>query len=278
MSPLLKNTDYLKEHIAQALYAQYRRGGFFVGEDEDLSKPSAVLLLLTNHCGNNGSLNEPCLILNKRSQNVRQAGDLCCPGGGVSERFDSLLAHLLRLPYSPLSQWPFWRILLQKDPVNAHLMARLFATSLRESFEEIRLNPLGVEFLGPLPTQRLVVFRRYIHPLVGWVKRQKRYTANWEVEKLLYLPLSRLLDPGQYRRYRIHFFRDGDFYTPQQFSDYPCFVHNPDGEEEILWGATYRIVTVFMRIIFDFRPPHMASLPSIRGTLDKNYYRNAQEI
>jgi len=36
-----------------------------------------------------------CLILNKRSARVRQAGDLCCPGGRVNPRFDFYAARLL---------------------------------------------------------------------------------------------------------------------------------------------------------------------------------------
>ena len=40
----------------------------------------------------------------------------------------------------------------------------LFAASIRESFEEMGLNPFGVQFLGPLPPQRLVMFHREIFP------------------------------------------------------------------------------------------------------------------
>ena len=84
-------------------------------------------------------------------------------------------------------------------------MALLFATSLRESFEEMRLNPMGVKFLGPMPSTSLVMFRRVIYPLVGWLKRQKHFFPNWEVEKMVYIPLEELLRGERYACYRITF-------------------------------------------------------------------------
>jgi hypothetical protein len=56
-------------------------------------KGSAVLFLLTTCPGAKGRGFQPCLLLNKRSQQVLQPGDLCCPGGGVEKR-DRLLSRL----------------------------------------------------------------------------------------------------------------------------------------------------------------------------------------
>lgn len=47
---------------------------------EDTAAPSCVLLLLGPQFSPNGGPYRPCLILNKRSERVRQPGDLCCPG------------------------------------------------------------------------------------------------------------------------------------------------------------------------------------------------------
>ena len=80
-------------------------------------------------------------------------------------------------------------------------MALLLAASLREGLEEMRLNPLGVEFLGALPLQRLVMFKREIYPFVGWVGRQRRFFPNWGVTDIVYIPLGTFLDPKRYARY-----------------------------------------------------------------------------
>ena len=153
---------------------------FTFNANGDLSLNSAVLFLL----GTSAS-GEPFLILNKRSQRVRQAGDLCCPGGGIAPSIDRLLARWLNLPRMPLSRWPhgsWWRRYRKADFPK---LALLLAAALREGFEEMRLNPLGVRFLGPMPAQHLVMFKRAIYPMVGWVNHQQRFFPNWEVEKIV---------------------------------------------------------------------------------------------
>ena len=54
---------------------------------------------------------EISVILNKRSRDVLQGGDLCCPGGTINSRLDAYLAKALSLPGSPLSRWPYWALL-----------------------------------------------------------------------------------------------------------------------------------------------------------------------
>ncbi len=65
------------------------------------------------------------------------------------------------------------------------------------------MNPVGVSFLGPLPPQQLAMFQRIIYPMVCWVPRQKRFFPNWEVEKLVYIPLRKLLNPDNYALCRM---------------------------------------------------------------------------
>ena len=151
----------------------------------------------------------------------------------------------------------------------------MLATSLRESLEEMRLNPLGVRFLGPLPSQSVARFHRVIYPMVGWITCQRRFFPNWEVEKIVRIPLRRLLDPAHYACYRLNFQiqESADVWEGPQ--DYPCFVHQTHEEYEVLWGATYRIVTVFLDLIFGFQPPHLTSLPVVHGSLDDSYYEGA---
>ena len=150
-------------------------------------------------------------------------------------------------------------------------MALLFATCLREGFEEMRLNPLGVKFLGPLPPQQLVMFRKVIYPMVCWTGRQKRFSPNWEVERVVYIPLQNLLNPSNYARYRLHIGSSRKNEKDLNVKEYPCFLHEHRDEYEVLWGATFRITMVFLEIVFGFKPPDIESLPVVYGSLDENY-------
>jgi hypothetical protein len=208
------------------------------------------------------------LILNKRSVNVRQPGDLCCPGGRVSRRLDAGLAILLKLPILNLARWPQWRKIRPRD---AKWMRLLLATGVRESIEEMRLNPFGLEFLGPLPAQPLVMFQRVIYPMVVWVSGHRRFYPNWEVEKIIYIPLRDLLNPARYARYRLRF--EVQSTTPQVHT-FPCFRYDKGNKTEVLWGATYRITAVFLDYVFGFVSPDLNSLPEIHGSLSRAYLNN----
>ena len=149
---------------------------------------SAVLLLMGRKWLGNRFSDDPYLILNKRSQQVRQPGDLCCPGGGIEMPWDLYISRLLRLPALPL-----WRYRPFERTDAFRTVTLLLATGLRESFEEMGLNPLKVRFLGSLPPQRLIMFNRVIYPIVGWVDRQKKFRLNWEVASITTIPIADLL-------------------------------------------------------------------------------------
>lgn len=239
---------------------------FAFNTNGDLRRISAVLFLMG--AGTDG---EPFVILNKRSRHVRQPGDLCCPGGGVSPSIDFLLAQWLKLPATPLARW-FHRIWWRRNRKHdLPKLTLLLATALREGFEEMRLNPLGVNFLGPMPPQHLVMFERAIYPLVGWVNRQQRFRPNWEVEKIVRIPIAALFDGSNYACYRISFSSDTTGTPTIPDRDFPCFVHRHNGQDELLWGATYRITEQFLKSVFDFTPPLVSSLPVIHRQLDLTY-------
>ncbi len=151
------------------------------------------------------------------------------------------------------------------------LVAIIWATGLRESFEEMKLNPFGVRFLGPLPPQSLVMFKRTIYPVVGWINRQKRFFPNWEVEKVVHVPLKDLLNPSYYGRYRLLLRHNTGQRQTASVQDYPCFRLQAPNDGEILWGATYRITLGFLQRIFGFEPPAFETLPAVQGVLDQTY-------
>ena len=232
------------------------------------AKGSAVLFLLTPYPANRNVGFEPCLLLNKRSQRVVQPGDLCCPGGGV-ERLDKLISRILRWPFSPLDKWSRWKTMKAENPGQAQALALQFATGLRESWEEMRLNPYKVRFLGPLSVQRLIMFDRVIQPLVGWIPRAQRLSANREVERIVHIPLRRLLDHHNYGRYRLTIGGHGQA-VPRK-DEFPCFVHKGARGEELLWGATFRIAMDFLHRVFGFKQPALDGTSVYSARLGENY-------
>jgi hypothetical protein len=265
------NNDLIS-HIQEKLFDQRKRVPLFPGPSDNMANQSAVLLPLGPRCKGYDNPNEPCLILNKRSEKIRQAGDLCCPGGGVSPVMDWALAKLLALPYSPLTRWRFWSACRKDHPHSAKKLSILCATSLRESFEEMRLNPFRVRFLGALPPQRLVLRDRCIFPMVGWVSRQKHFSPNPEVEKIVFIPIQDLLNPENYGVFNLIRPDNHDPSMAELNPYYPCFRHETHGEMEILWGATYRIVMDFLKAALDFVPPEHEGLPVFEWKLSQNYF------
>jgi hypothetical protein len=231
---------------------------------------SAVLLPIMFHSVlGSGSLGKPCLVLNKRSAKVRQPGDLCYPGGGIGP-WDRILAKLQRLPSTPISKWmKQTRYRFKKNPSTTRLSLRL-TICLRESWEEMRLNPFRVSFLGALPAQQLVLFQRTIHPMVGWVNGQAQFKTNWEVERIVLIPLEQFLDPRNYGRYRLTWSKESGHPLPKE--DFPCFIFQDHKGLEVLWGATYRITLSFLSLCFGFSPPASENLQVVRRHMGRSYF------
>ena len=239
---LLQRTPELIEHITHRLCLQNNRKPLFPDAGVDWQSASAVLFLLGRHPQQGRLSGEPCLILNKRSEKVRQPGDLCCPGGRVSPRLDTGLATFLKLPIFHLARWPHWPHWHKTRPRDAKRLRLLLATGVRESIEEMRLSPFGLKFLGPLPAQQLVMFQRVIYPMVVWVSGQKRFYPNWEVEKIIYIPLRDLLNPAGYARYRLRF-GDQPGHTPVNI--FPCFRYGKETRLRFYGGLPIALRRLF---------------------------------
>lgn len=276
---LMADPAALRSRILEALYLDCDDSSIFQAENGAGAASSSVMLLLGEQPAGTGSPAsaghrgvEIALILNKRSRRVRQAGDLCCPGGAVEPQLDPYLAKLLLLPGSPLARWPHWSQYQNREcRESARLLALLLATGLRESWEEMRLNPLSIALLGTLPPQRLLLFRRIIHPMVGWVKWRQRFVPSWEVEKIVRIPLRTLLDPAHYACYRLHVPPRLEQRFNHHTQDMPCFLYQDGRQTEMLWGATYKIVMSFLARVFGFTPPEPGALPLVPGILDESY-------
>jgi hypothetical protein len=254
MEEFLRNDRLLKGHVSARLREQ-ASGIHFPGGLGKREKSAAAVLFLMGMCrfGQNKTA-EPCLIFNQRSKRVRQPGDLCFPGGGLSPCLDGVLAGLLRIPGLPLSRRTPWRRHHQEGPPPG--LPRMLATGLRESFEEMRLNPLRTCFLGPLAPEYFQRFNRTIYPMVVWNHDQRHFVPNWEVERIVTIPLRRFLDPGAYARIRpSQLFSIKKKTGAMSTEDFPCLTYKNGENRELLWGLTYRIVIRFLKIVFDFSPP-----------------------
>jgi 8-oxo-dGTP pyrophosphatase MutT (NUDIX family) len=254
MKEHLKDQNRLKDHIRTRLLEQAAGDRFDTGGQNDKAT-AAVLFFLGMHRPGPDKAAEPCLIFNQRSRHVRQPGDLCFPGGGLSPRLDSFLARLLTLPGLPLFHWARF----SRRPLFPE-MPRLLATSIRESFEEMRLNPLRIRFLGPMAPEHFKHYGRTIYPMVAWNHGQETFSPNWEVDRIVYIPLRRFFLPGAYARLPA-FRRPG--HTAKTSGEFPCLVYESGEQREILWGLTYRIVMRFLKIVFNFTPPKTSSLPML---------------
>jgi 8-oxo-dGTP pyrophosphatase MutT (NUDIX family) len=260
----------LRERVMSVLSRHCGPETLSPGSDCSGVRTSSVLLLLAETVPEEGGIPETCIILNKRSKEVRQPGDLCCPGGAI-EKFDHFLSRLLSFSGSFLSRWPCWDALKTGQPEDAQFLSLLYAAGLRESWEEMRLNPFGLTFLGPLPSQCLILYRRVIHPLAAWVSYQKEFTLSWEVERIVRFPLRALLNPLNYAVYRLNVPPPLEWRFRGTTVDFPCFIYSISGRAELLWGATFKIVTLFLQMIFGFRIPDLKRLPLVPASMGDEY-------
>ncbi len=216
-------------------------------------------------------------LLSKRSQKVQQPGDLCAPGGGIHPFLDSLLGKLLGFGLFPGVHGRGLALARRRGKRICGKLLSLLSSALRESWEELRLSPLNVEFLGPLPAYRLHHRPWVIFPLVGRVKRCWKPKLSWEVEKIVSIPLEDFFYPANYAVYSLE--------VPENLAtqgipnpwEFPCLVHREDGGEEILWGATFEIIRAFFEIVLDFSFPAPDKQRVIRRPLASNYLSGREQ-
>ena len=207
----------------------------------------------------------------KRSSLVTQPGDLSCPGGMIHPLIDRLLRPLLIHGPFPIVRGRARSYALNRGPVSFRITTLFLANALRETWEEIGLPPWRVRYLGPLPTYSLIRFRRTIFPLAGFVANAGPPRPNREVEKIVEIPLAAFFQEEQIGCYILSV-PDPNEAGASVPIRYPCLIHrNPDGGEDILWGATFHILTRFLAIVMDYQLPDWINGPVIRRTLRPDY-------
>ena len=114
--------------------------------------------------------------------------------------------------------------------------------ALREASEEVGVAPDTVRVLGRLTPLHIPVSGFLLHPVVGIVdERPDFHIAEWEVARLLEVPLARLTDRGLVKREMRTREHNG-----QSFElNWPYF--DLDGEK--VWGATAMALAEFMAMV-----------------------------
>lgn len=111
--------------------------------------------------------------------------------------------------------------------------------ALRETEEEIGLDPAEVTLIGELDTFPTYVSGYVVTPFVGWLKEEPELTINpAEVAELLHVPIAELRDEIR---------EDPGFQHRAQ--NYPTEAWIWEGR--VIWGVTARIVRQFLTILGD---------------------------
>jgi len=233
---------------------------------------AGVILLLHYHEGT-GRESGFVLQLIKRSSVVPQPGDISCPGGMVHPVADRLLRHLISSGLAPIMQGKARSLARAKGVKTLEHISLFLTNALREAWEEIRVNPLNVQFLGALPSRELYVFSRIIFPVVGLVRRDWKFQPNREVERVIEIPLKALFDRNRYGTLTVEIESTLPFrHEVEPVRNFPCFLYTPPGgREEVLWGATMSIVMNFLEIVFGFTLPEKNSNRVVRKSLRSDY-------
>ena len=109
--------------------------------------------------------------------------------------------------------------------------------ALRETHEEIGLNPEDVEVVGELNSMATVVSNSHIVPIVGRYRTQpKLHAVNSEVDRVFSVPLLELTRQDTYRQ-EHWVFSDREFQITFFYLD-----------DETIWGATARILFQVMML------------------------------
>ena len=113
--------------------------------------------------------------------------------------------------------------------------------ALREAHEEIGVTPADVDVLGRLTPLPIAVSGHVLHPVVGAARTRPAFRlAAEEVERLIELPVARLLQPDAVRwEQRVRSL------PPQGMMDVPYF----DIAGARVWGATAMVLAEFVALV-----------------------------
>ncbi|MEE8471619.1 MAG: CoA pyrophosphatase [Dehalococcoidia bacterium] len=187
----------MRERLREAL-SRRQKGPCLVAGEEDQGPPMPAAVLLPIFRKGDGYH----VLLTRRTQEVEHhKGQISFPGGARGPEDESLEA-----------------------------------TALRESWEEVGLEPGDVDVLGELDDM-VTITNFEVRPFVGLIPHPYPFQlCAAEVESLIEVPLQFLLDPGNCRE-ETH---PGD-------SSHVHYSFEYDGN--VIWGATARILNQFLFVL-----------------------------
>jgi hypothetical protein len=215
---------------------------------------------------------EYSIILNKRSPYVQQPGDLCCPGGRIGNGIDTIFGYLLSKNIISLIRPGSFKCLQHIPNPEKDIIGKILAGVLRECWEEMRLPPWKVEYLGGIPSHRMQSFPRIIFPLVGRIIGRWNAKPNWEVEKIFRVPIRSFFDPSNYALYSPRVPSSYKDRPGTEWFEIPSLVVQEGDDEEILWGATFGIMISFMQLITDLSLDMIHPQRKIQRDLPADYF------
>lgn len=229
---------------------------------------AAGVVLLLNYKELTPGNSEYVFQLIKRSDKVPQAGDISCPGGMLHPIIDKILCSLMTTGLLPSLNEAITSAKHHRDKESFNLIRLFLSNALREAWEEIGLNPFRILFLGALPCHSLALMAKTIFPSICLVPERWEFKLNAEVEKILEIPVSTFFDRTKYALLEI----ETQFGNSLHNNKFPCIVlTDPEGGQEILWGATFYIIMNYLQIIFADDLPVPSSAGIIKKVLSKTY-------
>lgn len=116
----------------------------------------------------------------------------------------------------------------------------IIATALRESEEEIGLDPKSVQIIGKLTDVYIPVSNFLVHPFVGYCHERPQFRrSEYEVKEIICFNILDLLKD------ETKAFRDIKTADGYKLKDIPCFIL----EDKIVWGATSLILNEIKHIL-----------------------------
>ncbi|GAM09229.1 nudix hydrolase 22, chloroplastic [Geobacter sp. OR-1] len=114
--------------------------------------------------------------------------------------------------------------------------------ALRETWEEIGIEPAQVDILGPLDDV-YSIHHYNVTPFIGFISDKFQLKLNSsEIDKIIDVPIKHLLNP--------FFFRIEEW--GWQGRNYPVYFYSYNGDD--IWGMTAEIVMNFLDVAFERGP------------------------
>lgn len=110
--------------------------------------------------------------------------------------------------------------------------------ALRETREEVGVDPADVLILGRLSEVYVQVSRYRILPVVGWMDHMPDFEINVaEAEKVILFPIQPVFLEQLLKNFPVQ--------TSTGLLNVPCFVF----DDEVIWGATAMILAEFLDLL-----------------------------